>query len=79
MSTVTTVSKKLNMKWGTDADTDVSLSVNDPLDTLDGEAVANSMNVIAEQNVLQDGAGHNASIAVSASIVETTVTETPLF
>lgn len=79
MSAVTTISKKLNMKWSTDADTDVNLSINDPLEDLDGETVADSMNVILGQNVLQDGKGHNASVAVSASIVETTVTETTLF
>lgn len=79
MSAVTTTSKKLNMKWMTDADTSVNLSINDPLDDLDGETVDSSMNVILAQNVLQDGKGNNASVAVSASIVETTVTETPLF
>ena len=79
MSAVTTTSKKLNMKWMTDADTSVNLSINDPLDDLDGETVDSSMNVILAQNVLQDGKGNNASVAVSESIVETTVTETPLF
>ena len=70
-------SRKLNMGFQTDAESDVNLNVHNPLASLTAEAVSQAMGSMIGKNALQDAKGNPVTRAVSAKIVE--VTETPLF
>ena len=76
METVTK-SKKLNMGFQTDAESNVNLNVYNPVSSLTAETVSQTMCNMIGKNTLQDAKGNPVTKAVCAKIVE--VTETPLF
>ena len=67
-----TISKVLDLEFITDENTERKLSVNNPLDDLKGEDVANKMNEIVLLNTVCDTKGNLVTTAVGATITTTT-------
>ena len=70
---MSTTIKKLNMTFGSTASSK-KISLEDPLDTLDGETVANAMNDILALETMLDAKGNLLVDAVGAEIEETITT-----
>ena len=63
---------ELELVFGTDVGTDVTLTVTDCVENPDAEAVSTVMDTIIGEQVLTDNAGNPASIAKAAYHVTTT-------
>lgn len=79
MATTTTTTKVLNMKFATDEDTSRMVSVQNPLDTLDGESVSAAMEGMIGANTLCDSEGNLVTVVDTANITTTTKTVENLF
>ena len=70
----TTEKKVLNTIFASDT-AKKTISVDDPLDTLDAEIVSTNMDAIVGLNNLCDNQGNPVTVAYSANITTTTVQE----
>ena len=77
--TTTTTTKVLNMEFLTDEDTSRTVSVNDPLETLDGEGVSLAMESMVAANTLCDAKGNLVESIKSADLITTTKIVETLF
>lgn len=77
--TTTTTTKVLNMEFKTDEDSRRTVSVNDPLETLDAEGVSLAMESMVAANTLCDSQGNLVTLANSANLTTTTKTVENLF
>ncbi len=77
--TTTTTTKVLNMEFKTDEDSRRTVSVNDPLETLDAEGVSLAMESMVAANTLCDNKGNLVTLANSANLTTTTKTVENLF
>lgn len=66
-------STKLEMTYGTNANTKVKLSLDDPVDNIDAEVVSAAMEEIVGLSVLQDSKGNLVTAALSAQSVTTSI------
>ena len=70
---MSTTIKKLNMTFGSAAG-NKKISLDDPLDTLDSETVANAMNEVLALETMLDSKGNLLTDAVAAEVQETITT-----
>ena len=69
-----TIKKVLNMIFGnTTSSTKRTMSVDNPTDSLEEEAVANTMNEIIDLNTVCDSKGNLVDVAEAANVTTTTV------
>lgn len=68
------IKTKLLMSFKTDADKQVSLSVDDPRTDLTEQEIIDTMNLILSKNIFAFN-GSNLAVALDAKIVKTDTTE----
>lgn len=66
-------SKRLDMTYSTEANTKVKLTLDDPVDNIDAEAVSAAMEEIVGLSVLQDSKGNLVTAAISAQEITTNI------
>lgn len=71
------ISKRLETTYMTEADTNVKVSLDDPVDNIDAESVSAAMEEIVGLDVLQDSKGHQVIAGKGAQLI--TITAKTLF
>lgn len=66
-------SKRLDMTYSTEANTKVKVTLDDPVDNIDAEAVSAAMEEIVGLSVLQDSKGNLVTAAISAQEITTNI------